>query len=106
MIPFESEQLLVLFVIGLIGLGVISILGGIFVLVRKSFSKEVHVIADQVTKLAKAGVNNEMSGLVGNASSLIDSLNQLTKTATGIGIFLVLIGCLLFVGAGYLIFQF
>ena len=102
---FEPEQMKLILIIALLGLGAVSLVGGIFVLIKKTFSKEVETIADQLTKLAQKGIADDVSGLVGNASSLIDSLNQLTKTASGIGIFLTLIGCGLFLAAGFLIFK-
>lgn len=101
----ESNQLQLILVLSLLGMGGLSLAGGIFVLIKKTFSKEVEVIANQMAKLAQKGIADDVSGLVGNASSLIDSLNQLTKTASGIGIFLVLIGCGLITAAGFLIFR-
>ena len=101
----ESSQLQLILVLSLLGMGGLSLAGGIFVLIKKTFSKEVEVIANQMAKLAQKGIADDVSGLVGNASSLIDSLNQLTKTASGIGIFLVLIGCGLITAAGFLIFR-
>lgn len=101
----DTSQMQAILMISLLGMGGLSLAGGIFVLISKTFSKEVEVIADQMTKLAQKGVADDVSGLVGNASSLIDSLNQLTKTASGIGIFLVLIGCGLIAAAGFLIFS-
>lgn len=100
-----AGELQLIFMLALLGMGGFSLAGGIFVLIRKTFSKEVEVIADQMTKLAQKGIADDVSGLVGNASSLIDSLNQLTKTASGIGIFLVIIGCGLIAVGGFLIFQ-
>ena len=101
----ETSQLQLILVLALLGMGGFSLAGGIFVLIRKTFNKEVEVIATQMTKLAQKGIADDVSGLVGNASSLIDSLNQLAKTASGIGIFLVLIGCGLIASAGFLIFR-
>lgn len=101
----ESSQLQMVLILALLGMGGLSLAGGIFVLIKKTFNKEVEVIANQITKLSQKGIADDVSGLVGNASSLIDSLNQLTKTASGIGIFLVLIGCGLVAAAGFLIFS-
>jgi len=106
MFVVKSDQLLSLFVIVIMGLGVLSIAGGIFVLVKKTFSRELTVIAEETAKLGNKGIADDISGLVGNASVLIESLNQLVKTASGIGIFLIVIGCLLFVGAAVLLVQF
>jgi hypothetical protein len=104
-VVFEASQIKEMLIFVLLGMGGLSLVGGLFVLIRKTFTKEIEVIADQMTKLAQKGIADDVSGLVGNASSLIDSLNQLTRTASGIGIFLVLIGCILMAAAGFLIFH-
>lgn len=101
----ETSQMQLILIFALLGMGGLSLAGGLFVLIRKTFSKEVEIIANQMSKLAQKGIADDVSGLVGNASSLIDSLNQLTKTASGIGIFLVLIGCGLIAASGFLIFN-
>jgi len=40
-------------------------------------------------------MTDDVAGLVGNASVLIDSLNSFVKTSAGLGMFLVLTGILL-----------
>jgi hypothetical protein len=49
--------------------------------------------------VAQKGLAEEISGLVGNASALMDSLNQLVRTSAGIGIFLVVFGFVMLVVA-------
>jgi hypothetical protein len=61
---------------------------------------DVRTLATQTAKLAQKGITDDVSGLVGNASTLIDSLNGLTKTSAGLGMFLIFIGLALF-GAAY-----
>jgi uncharacterized protein YoxC len=89
---------LVLLVIGIIVLGI-----GVFTLVKKVLGKELNTIADQTVKIAQKGITDEISGLVGNARALIEVLNEMVKTATGIGIFLVILGGLLMAGAYLLV---
>jgi hypothetical protein len=43
---------------------------------------------------------DEISGLVNSASALVVSLNQLVKTASGVGIFLITLGMIM-IGASY-----
>jgi len=83
-------------------LGVISLVAGIFLLFRRVGGEEVRAIANQTAELAQKGIVEEVTGLVGNASALLDALNQLVKTTTGIGIFLMLFGFILMVAAYYL----
>jgi uncharacterized protein YoxC len=89
---------LVLLVIGVIVLGI-----GVYTLVKKVLGKELNTIADQTVKIAQKGITDEISGLVGNARALIEVLNEMVKTTTGIGIFLVILGGLLMAGAYLLV---
>jgi PleD family two-component response regulator len=86
-----------LLIAGLVFLGV-----GVFVLVKKLLGKDLQNISEQTTKLAQKGLTDDITGLVGNARSLIDALNELVKTAAGVGILLLLIGIAL-IGAAYAI---
>ena len=61
---------------------------------------ELKEITQQTAKLTQHGIAEDMSGLVGNASNLVGALNQLVRTGSGIGIFLVLAGFIL-LGASY-----
>jgi hypothetical protein len=89
-------------VIALFVMGIISLSAGIFILFKNVFGQELKQIATQTAKLAQKGIAEDVAGLVGNAGSLLNALNQLVKTATGIGVFLTLIGILMMVVAYYL----
>ena len=83
--------------------GVVVMGIGILTLIGKLNGKEIRTIADQTTKLAQTGITDEISGLVGNARSLIEALDQMVKTTAGIGVFLVVLGALLLVAAYVLV---
>ncbi|HNR01216.1 MAG TPA: hypothetical protein PKK59_01635 [Anaerolineaceae bacterium] len=83
--------------------GVVVMGIGILTLIGKLNGKEIRTIADQTTKLAQKGITEEISGLVGNARSLIEALDQMVKTTAGIGVFLVVLGALLLVAAYVLV---
>ena len=95
---FIMTMAIVLLVIGVVVLGI-----GVYTLVKKVLGKELNTIADQTVKIAQKGLADEISGLVGNARALIEVLNEMVKTATGIGIFLVILGALLLAGAYLLV---
>lgn len=73
-------------------IGIFSIASGIFVLVAKIAGGDLRTIARQTTALAQKGLTEEISGLVGNATALIAAINDLVKTASGIGVFLIMVG--------------
>ena len=95
---FVMTMALLLLVIGVIVLGF-----GIFTLVKRVLGKELNLIAEQTAKIAQKGVTEEISGLVGNARALIEVLNEMVKTTTGISVFLILFGTLLMAGAYLLV---
>ncbi|HBF40720.1 MAG TPA: hypothetical protein DDW19_02760 [Anaerolineaceae bacterium] len=84
-----------LLVIGVIVMGV-----GVFVLVSKMLGNDIRTIANQTTKLAQKGITEDITGLVGNARTLIEALNDMVKTTAGVGVFLILLGIGL-MGAAY-----
>ncbi len=83
--------------------GVVVMGIGVITLIGKFNGKELRTIADQTTKLAQKGITEEISGLVGNARSLIEALDQMVKTTAGIGVFLVILGALLLTAAYVLV---
>lgn len=86
----------------LFGLGLIVMIISIVILTRQAFRKDIQTIANQTTQLAEKGIAENLSGLVGNASSLINALHELAKTNTGIGIFLVFLGIILLTTAYFI----
>jgi len=76
----------------LFGLGIIVMIISIFILTRQAIGRNIQAIATQTTKLAEKGITENIAGLVGNASALINALHDLSKTNTGIGVFLVFLG--------------
>jgi hypothetical protein len=98
----EYSQILLLVNAVIFILGVITFIVGIIILASKALSRELRTITAQTTELAKKGIAEDVSGLVGNASALMNALQQLVKTATGIGVFMVLLGLILIGVAIYL----
>lgn len=86
-------------------MGVITFSIGVAVLIFRGAGNEVRGIATQTAKLAQKGLAEDVAGLVGNASALLDSLNQLARTATGVGVFLVIVGLLLLAAAYGVVYR-
>jgi hypothetical protein len=89
-----------LFLIGMI----FSIIGAI-VLINRSAGRDVRALTAQSALLAKKGIAEDVAGLVGNVSALLKATNELVRTAAGIGVFLILLGVMLMIGACWLAFQ-
>ena len=84
---FQMTMATILFLLGLIVLSI-----SIFILTRQAIGRDIQTIATQTTLLAEKGITENIAGLVGNASALINALNDLAKSNTGIGVFLVFLG--------------
>lgn len=75
--------------------GFITFWVGVFVLVRRSSNADLNAIASQTAQIAQKGITDSVAGLVGNASALINALNDLVHTQNGVGSFLMIIGLVL-----------
>jgi hypothetical protein len=80
-------------------LGICSTITGVVILAARAAGREVQTLAAQATRLAQKGMAEDVAGLVGNASSLLDAVNQLIRTTAGVGVFLTIFGLLLMIAA-------
>jgi hypothetical protein len=94
---FQITMATVLFLVGLLSIAI-----SIFILTRQAVGRDIQTIATQTTKLAEKGITENIAGLVGNASSLINALHDLSKSNTGIGIFMVFLGIALLTTAYFI----
>jgi hypothetical protein len=101
----SSTEILKIIVVTLFALGAISLASGIFILFKRVMGEELKIITSQTAKLVQKGLAEEVAGLVGNASALLDALNQLVRTTTGVGVFMMMVGFILMVVAYYLAMQ-
>jgi hypothetical protein len=100
MIPLNLVDLQILIAALVLVLGFFCILFGMIVLITRGYTREVRALAAQTAKLGQKGVAQEVTGLVSSASELVTAINQLVRTATGIGIFLIFLGIAM-LSAGY-----
>jgi len=84
-------------------LGVISFIVGLFILAFKITTGDFSKISSQSAKLMSKGLTDDVSDLIGNASSLLESLTQMSKTRAGVGMFLIIVSFVLFIVAYYLV---
>lgn len=76
-------------------LGFLAIIIGIAILIHGVWGRELRTLATQTTRLAQKGLAEEVSGLVGNASVLLTTINEMVRTTKGIGLYLTLVGIIL-----------
>ena len=100
----ENNVQIVITIAGVIFLlGIICVVISTIILARQAMNKNIRTIAESTAKLAQKGLADGVSGLVGNASMLLSSLNDLTQSNTGIGIFFVFLGLVLLAVAYFLL---
>jgi hypothetical protein len=104
MLDLTLDNMVLVLVVSLFVLGFVSIICGICILLSKTYNGDIKEITKQTTRLAQKGLAEDVAGLVGNASSLIEALNQMVKTATGVGGFLMILGLVMLAGA-YLVLS-
>ena len=84
-------------------LAIISFLVGLFTLTFKMSSGEFSEISAHSAKIMSKGLTDDVSELVGNASSLLESIAAMTKTKAGVGIFLIIVSFVFLIIAYYLV---
>jgi hypothetical protein len=105
MLAMSVKDFVLTLALVVLGLGLLTFILGVIIILVKVMGKATTTIAEETTKLAQKGITEEVAGLVGNASTMLDSLKDFVRTAAGMGIFLVLIGILLMAGSFVLITQ-
>ena len=103
---FETIDLLLVMVATLFIMGVISFIAGVVVLLTRTFGRDIRTLATQTNRLAQKGIVDGIAGLVGTASALLDATNQLVRTATGIGAFLIFIGLIMICVSVFILLKF
>jgi len=102
MITNLTFEILLIMTIVLFSLGFITSMSGIIILTVRATGKDVRILANQATRLAQKGLAEEVAGLVGNASALLEAVNKLVRTTAGVGVFLTVLGLLLMITASLL----
>lgn len=92
MFPLSIPEFVLTMAVCMFVTGILSLCAGVIILFTKVVGKDLQVLAQQTTELAEKGIADDVAGLVGNATSLVSALNELVRTASGIGIFLVMVG--------------
>jgi len=92
MFPFTILETRLLVTATIFLLGAICFLLGVYILLRRGYASEIQALASSTAELGQKGMAQEVAGLVSSASELVYAVNQLVRTSTGIGAFLMLIG--------------
>ncbi len=81
--------------------GLFTFMIGIWVLTLRTAGADIQTLANYTARLAQKGLVEDLSGIVGNASTLVDAMNQLVNTKRGVGITLCIFGLLMMAASVY-----
>lgn len=77
---------------GLFLIGLITFATGVAILIIRSIGQDTRSISKSIAQITNKGIADDVSGLIGNASMLMDATTNLIQTTKGIGVFLVVSG--------------
>lgn len=105
MFPLSLFEIQILIAASVFVLGILCVILGIFILMTRGYAREVRSLAAHTAHIGKKGIAQDVTGLVQSASDLIGSINQLVKTASGVGVFLTSLGLVMIMSAYYVVTQ-
>lgn len=89
-------------------MGAVTFFMGVFKIFSRASGGEVQTVAAETARLVNKGLLEEMAGIVGQSSELMNSVNQMVRTERGSGVTLVMIGIIMMagsIGAAFLIVR-
>ncbi|MBC8330740.1 MAG: hypothetical protein H8E28_02045 [Anaerolineae bacterium] len=95
MLNLNTADILLAMILSLFLLGTITFASGIIILLTRTAGRDVRAITSSTSKLAQKALANDIAGLVGNASVLLNATNEMVRTSAGVGVLLLFIGLLL-----------
>lgn len=104
MVPLSFHEIQLIVAATLFFIGCLCIILGILLLVTRGYSREVNSITAHTAKLGQKGITQEIAGLVVSATELVASINDLSRTASGVALMMIAIGLGMIAGA-YWIFE-
>jgi hypothetical protein len=105
MIPFSVADMQMLIGSAVFVMGSICVLLGVFVLVTRGYSRDIRALANHTARLGQKGMAEEITGLVRSATELVGALSGLVKTASGAGVFLIMLGMVMIASAYWIMTQ-
>lgn len=101
----DITYILTVFAIALFVVGTGTFIIGVGVLLTRTLGSEVREITAKTGQMAQKGLAQDIAGLVGNASVLMNALSDMVETTRGIGLSLMVYGTL-FIGVSIVLVIF
>ena len=90
----------------LFGLGMASCIAGLWIILSREYQDAMRQLSVQSTRISSRAIRDEaMAPVIDAASRLIEAVNNLIRTAVGVGAFLCMLGILVCAAAFWLTIQ-
>ncbi len=99
------DTLLLFMALVLFLLGLAVFLTGIALLTLYNGNKDIRNLISSTANATQKGITDEIAGLVTNTTTLIETLNKLTQTTNGVGLFLVVLGLLMIAASAWIVYD-
>lgn len=73
-------------------LGLASIIAGLIILIAGPYRQEAKILAEQSAKIGQKGLTGDISLVTQSATALVESVNNLIRTASGNAVVLIIVG--------------
>jgi hypothetical protein len=104
-----ANHLLLFMALVLFLLGLTVFIAGLVTLTLYTGNRDIRSLISQTAKLSQAGsqkgFTEDVTALVNHTTLLLDTLNKLTQTTNGIGLFLTLLGLMMLSAACWIAYQ-
>ena len=102
MFDLNPLSLILIIAFSLFVMGMLTFISGVLILTFRTNNTDVNSLANRTAQLAQKGIAEDVAGLIGNASTLLDATNQMVRTTAGVGVFLTILGIILMGAATWL----
>jgi TRAP-type uncharacterized transport system fused permease subunit len=90
--------------VSLFVMGVLSSLSGLWIILAKEYHEAMKQLASQSVRISGRAVTQDtVAPLIDSASRMVEAINQLIRTAAGVGAFLTVVGVMICVVSFWMI---
>jgi len=86
-------------------LGVVFLIAGLRKLLAREFVPAAKALAVQSARIGQKGLKEDISMISQSAAQLLDSVNRMVRTSSGVGAFLIIVGMFFLVSSYYIVRQ-
>ena len=101
--PLNAENIQLLIALLQVIFGIVFLVCGLRKLIAREYTPAARALATQSARIGQKGLRDNVSVVSQTATQLLNAVNQLVKTAAGVGAFLVLVGLFFMIAAYWVV---